>query len=218
MELTTEQIQKIDDRLKKGGIKYWDMRIEMLDHVVTDVENRIEKGEELEKAIINSFIALGWNGSFEELVKRKQIIYQKQCNKIFRKEFLSFFTSFKTMLLFASVLLVCYMFQDNMAIMKVIFFSFIILFSVSLLFSLINYEKVFQSIHLLITFNLLSGLISLLSVSLYFPEVFLNIEKPTANYLAIIIAILFPLFFICYKISFSIYRRINQMHLKLIEE
>lgn len=39
MQLTKEQIQEIDNRLKKDGIKYWDLRIGLLDHVVTDVEN-----------------------------------------------------------------------------------------------------------------------------------------------------------------------------------
>ena len=48
MQLTTKQIQEIDNRLKRNGIVYWDIRIEMLDHVVTDVENRLEKGEKLE--------------------------------------------------------------------------------------------------------------------------------------------------------------------------
>ena len=38
MELTTAQIQLIDERLKRRGIKYWDLRIEMIDHVVSDVE------------------------------------------------------------------------------------------------------------------------------------------------------------------------------------
>lgn len=40
MELTKQQIKYIDHRLENDGIKYWDIRIEMLDHVVSDVEER----------------------------------------------------------------------------------------------------------------------------------------------------------------------------------
>jgi hypothetical protein len=36
MELTKQQIQHIENRLIKNGVKYWDIRIEMLDHVVSD--------------------------------------------------------------------------------------------------------------------------------------------------------------------------------------
>jgi hypothetical protein len=41
MELTKEQVHYIENRLENEGIKYWDIRIEMLDHVVSDVENRM---------------------------------------------------------------------------------------------------------------------------------------------------------------------------------
>ena len=44
MELTKEQIQYIENRLIKDGVKYWDIRIEMLDHIVSDVEKTLDKG------------------------------------------------------------------------------------------------------------------------------------------------------------------------------
>lgn len=46
MELNKEQIELIDKRLKSGGIKYWDLRLEMIDHIATDLE---------ENAISNDF-------------------------------------------------------------------------------------------------------------------------------------------------------------------
>ena len=42
MEIAKEQIQYIDDRLENEGIKYWDIRIELLDHVVSDIEKRMK--------------------------------------------------------------------------------------------------------------------------------------------------------------------------------
>jgi hypothetical protein len=45
MKLTKEQIQYIDNRLKKEGIKYWDIRIEMIDHVVSDLEKNAKTSD-----------------------------------------------------------------------------------------------------------------------------------------------------------------------------
>lgn len=42
MELKQQQIQFIDNHLKKMGIKYWDVRVEMIDHIVTDIEEKIK--------------------------------------------------------------------------------------------------------------------------------------------------------------------------------
>ncbi len=83
MELTKEQIKYIDHRLENEGIKYWDIRIEMLDHVVSDVEERIEIGEDFKKSVQNSFISLGWNGNFEDLTKSRLI----GINKVVRKQY-----------------------------------------------------------------------------------------------------------------------------------
>ena len=43
--------------LKENGVKYWDIRIETLDHVVSDVENRLEKEEIFIDAVQNSFLS-----------------------------------------------------------------------------------------------------------------------------------------------------------------
>jgi hypothetical protein len=38
MKITKEQIKYIDHRLENNGLKYWDIRIEMVDHVVSDLK------------------------------------------------------------------------------------------------------------------------------------------------------------------------------------
>ena len=77
MELSKEKIQYIENRLKNEGVKYWDIRIEMLDHIVSDVEHQMQKGEKFNIAVQNCFIALGWKNGFKQLIERKQIQYQK---------------------------------------------------------------------------------------------------------------------------------------------
>ena len=41
LKLTKEQITYIDDYLKHHKVKYWDIRIELLDHIVTTVEEKL---------------------------------------------------------------------------------------------------------------------------------------------------------------------------------
>ena len=77
MELSKEQIQCIENRLENEGVKYWDIKIEMLDHIVTDVEHQLQKGENFNIAVQHSFVVLGWKNSFKQLIERKQIQYQK---------------------------------------------------------------------------------------------------------------------------------------------
>ena len=43
MELTKEQIKKIDLFLEGIGIEYLDIRFEMVDHIATEIENTLEQ-------------------------------------------------------------------------------------------------------------------------------------------------------------------------------
>ncbi|SHI66432.1 hypothetical protein SAMN04488096_103234 [Mesonia phycicola] len=42
-QLTKEEIQFIDTYLKKSGVEFIDVRIEMIDHVASEIENRLEE-------------------------------------------------------------------------------------------------------------------------------------------------------------------------------
>ncbi len=43
MKLTKQKIQYIDDYLRQSGVIYWDVRLELLDHIVTAIEEKITK-------------------------------------------------------------------------------------------------------------------------------------------------------------------------------
>lgn len=43
MKLTKEEIQYIDNYLIKSKVKYWDVRVELLDHIASAVEEKIEE-------------------------------------------------------------------------------------------------------------------------------------------------------------------------------
>lgn len=82
MELTKTQIQKIDNRLDRQGIVYWDLRTEMVDHIVSDIEENAQTNNfklELERSLEK----LGWD---RDLYRVNQDGWEN-INKKYRKEF-----------------------------------------------------------------------------------------------------------------------------------
>ena len=132
MELTKEQILYIEKSLIQNGIKHWDIRVEMLDHVVSDIEKKLTKEsskETFKKQIHNSFVALGWNGSFAKTNQIIQTNISKGYNSKHRKEIGVFLKSFKTLFLFllgTFIFIFCSSFfkHKNFVIFSYIFFLF----------------------------------------------------------------------------------------------
>lgn len=83
MEITKEQIQSIENRLEKNGLNYWDIRIEILDHLVSEIENRMENGESYKSALESSFFIMNLTGNLEALNRSKLFAI----NKIVRKQY-----------------------------------------------------------------------------------------------------------------------------------
>ena len=82
MELTKEQLQQIDERLKSGGIKYWDLRLEMIDHIATDLEQNA-KGDDFKLELNNSLKRIGY---FYKLSALNTNGWQN-VNKYYRKKY-----------------------------------------------------------------------------------------------------------------------------------
>ncbi len=56
MKLTIEQIAKIDETLVLNGVVYDDIKIELTDHIASDIEEvMINQGVDFKTALINSF-------------------------------------------------------------------------------------------------------------------------------------------------------------------
>lgn len=107
MELTEKQLAYILDRLEKDGIKYWDLRLELLDHVAVLVEDKLVAGTNFRAAVQESFEEIGWkenfNGScFESLIATHYKEVYKGYQRQHRKAFVSFFKSVPNTVVFMS--------------------------------------------------------------------------------------------------------------------
>ena len=151
MELTKEQIHYIDNRLVKYGIEYWDIRIEMLDHVVSDVEKKLEEGEDFKKAVHRSFVTLGWKGTFSHVNKLGWKNTNKFYRRIYFKGFVDFFKSLKNVLLFLCCFLVYYYISEVVELKIFIIISYVLFLIPTFIFfyeSFIIWRKKFgKSVH-----------------------------------------------------------------------
>jgi hypothetical protein len=97
MELTKEQIQHIDDSFVKNGIKYWDLRIEMIDHIVSDLEKNAGTND-FEKEFKNSLKRVDWYGNLRHLNTAGWQNANKKYRKEYHKGFVNFFKHPKNLL------------------------------------------------------------------------------------------------------------------------
>ena len=151
MKLTKEQITYIDDYLKHHKVKYWDIRIELLDHIVTNVEAIMDKGTSFDKALEEVHISFGnslkrfWNSGIEYGVMENGIGYEKlmdskkkQINKKYHrllfKEIKNFFSTPKTILLSILVfaILYCTFIVFRINILEIIVFTSIVFYSMTI--------------------------------------------------------------------------------------
>jgi hypothetical protein len=115
MKLTKEQITYIDDYLKHHKVKYWDIRIELLDHIVSTVEEKMEQGTSFDDAMIEVHQSFGnsmkmlWNtgveysifvnsDGYKDLIEDKRKSLFKNYRRLVKKEWISFFKSFNLLI------------------------------------------------------------------------------------------------------------------------
>lgn len=113
MELNKEQIEHIDCVLEKKGIQYWDLRIEMIDHIVSDIENHATS-DNFKKEFENALIRVKWNKSLlsENKVGWKNV--NKRYRNLFKKELLNFFLSTRKSFLVIAFYIIYYTLSKNL--------------------------------------------------------------------------------------------------------
>ena len=161
MRLSKEQIQYIDSFLSKQGIKYLDIRYELIDHLASDYENSEQKN--LDNYLYSK---LPFIKDFAK--KRKNTIHWAYQNQLWKRIFLFFYKP-KYVLTTILILFILYFIVYNLKIKTVIILVFLPIITAQLIgvyFSfkhktkkLISLEHLFNIMALpslfLFTFNIL---------------------------------------------------------------
>lgn len=106
MELTKEQVEKVENYLIKSGVNYWDIRVELLDHLVTHIESRFGEGKNFDRQMEESIALLGLDGDLTQLTKSRLHTINKIARKRFFRSVRASFSSAKSlffMLLFTGI-------------------------------------------------------------------------------------------------------------------
>ena len=207
MELTKEQIQFIDNRLKNEGIKYWDIRIEMLDHIVSDVEKNA-KTTNFKSELNSALKRIGWSGSLRDInIKAWQNVNRKY-RKVYFDGFVDFFKKPKNVLVFF-ILFLCYFFSSK-TLEHQLFLKFSnVLFVLPMLGVIITFykswrKKLGKSVHkeygvsyLFFSFIMLNVVINFVRMDGGFP----------VEYHKIILLVLIPVHYVLTYSGFIVYKK-----------
>ena len=174
MELTREQITVIDKYLKNNGIKYWDLRIEMIDHIVSNMELNAQTND-FEKEFKDSLKKTGWQGNLSQVNSEGWQNVNKRYRKEYHRGFVLFFKKLNNVFIFVTCLLAFYILSEMISFTnfkRVSFFLFAAPLAV-VIFQYVKaqYKKMGRSVNLDYGFSYL--IMSFLTLN-SFPTIFKN--------------------------------------------
>ncbi|CAM3564166.1 hypothetical protein FLGE108171_03155 [Flavobacterium gelidilacus] len=112
MKLTAEQTTYIENYIKKNDIKYYEVYMEILDHMILSVEDILENDKEIsfQDAVMKAKVeGFGRKKGFSGLVLEKQKLAQKKVRDINFRQIKEYFT-FPKITLTLSVFILYYLF------------------------------------------------------------------------------------------------------------
>ena len=237
MKLTKEQITYIDDYLKHHKVKYWDIRIELLDHIVTTVEEKLDNGISFDDAMIEVHKSFGnpmkmfWNSGIEygifvnsdgykDLIQIKREQLNKQYRNIYFKEFFKLFISLKSLGVILLLIFCEYVLFNSLSSLnfkRTNLIIFLIPVIVIVVIMVVQYFKKNKSLHLeysssyaMSSFLILNGVVQLGNFTGFYEE--LSFDK---NIIFSLLSILNLL--LCYggiKMYLSSIKKYNALFLK----
>ena len=224
MELTKEQIKYIDHRLENDGIKYWDIRIEMLDHVVSNVENKLQQQNsenDFKEMVQESFIELGWKenfngGGLESIFLQRLKIYSKGTNKGIVKEYQEKLSDIKVIAAILIFFIYLFTFRNNIIVIKSSLALALLIFTVAVIWFSFRY-KVFNSVRLNRSIIFATIPLSILNCAMFFPKVFLGYEKLSSSYVTLIFGVILPFSIIGINFLYKEFKSAQIIYNKLID-
>lgn len=210
MKLTKEQLQQIENYIAACGIKWYDVRMELVDHFASSLESKLKENSALDfkQTIVNEHKSFSDQG-FKKLLNTKTKAVEKQFYKQVFKQMQSFFKIPKIIIsagLFYGLVLLMNLFSNKEYFfmgLTFVLFTILIILVVRMLkekkkkktrFLILNKNNNFFN-----SFNLLVILFSN-SISLRTEESFNNV---TNNYIHIGVFVLILLFYWCAEYVFS---------------
>jgi hypothetical protein len=219
MKLTKEQITYIDNYLKHHKVKYWDIRIELLDHIVTTVEEKLDQGILFDDAMIEVHKSFGnsmkmfWNSGIEygifanglgykSLIEDKRNSLLKNYKRLVKNEWTLFFKSVNMLIPNLGLVLIFVLLYLNLPtkIFAIFAFSIPVLQLIFLLLNLYKTRSLKKSAILEVSFSQYSFSIFILYNFINFFNFFDVDKSKIALFLLIITIIQLPFTYVNTKV------------------
>lgn len=214
MQLTKNQIYTIEKLLKKHGANYWDLRIEILDHIASLTEKELKNQPDFNIALEKSINKLADN-DLKKFIKNKKDEIAKDHFNLFKKTIKNFYSKPKSFVI-VIVLILLYVYLYNAISLplfkKVAYISYVLPIIVVMLQFLKDFVKKQMAIHVehianivFIPFLILTGITGTFS------------EKSTVlnDFEYIIYFVLIPLLIPITYIGFNLYLKTRKKTLAI---
>ena len=200
MKLNKDQIEFIDNYLIKNKVKFWDVRLELLDHIAIDIQNRMEKGLCFEEALEMVHLSFGnkiqskklskdqkrWifsksiysdNSGYKKLILNKQKQWNKQLTRLHWKELKTLYRTPVFLVVYFMLGLVLFnLIQSNIdhkMLKRIVLIPFLVLACIPLFMSLNYFKKVHRnSLHLKLLGTLPLMGTTIFNFFIYIPKIF----------------------------------------------
>jgi len=216
MKLIKDQIKYIDDYLKKNGVKYWDVRLELIDHFASKLENSVHV--DLTKTLL--IREFGTYPSLENIQEERRKSINKKYRKLFFQEILNFFKSTKNILIF--IVLFFFYYQFNKHLNTKVFLKSSILLAlipviISLLFQFYIWIKKNKSIYLAtaLFYFMFTFLLYNMVIQLTINDSFFEITQQTQG---VIILISLPFYLVGMYSGFKVFNKTHKEYTQIYNE
>ena len=212
MKLTAEQITYIENYIKSFGIKYYEVYMEILDHMILGVEAILEENIEISfedavlKAKVDGFGKKGFRGMMDEKLKLARNQARKQNNKMI-KEYFTFPKIMMTVAVFVGYFLFLHLFEDP-KLPNLLSISVVAFLSIFQIIYTYKYRKI-NEMHLL-KYQILTQIYSLSFATLNITNALNILGKESLDFNHILMRLFMTLVFTFSLISLLVYIEIRK--------
>ena len=216
MKLSKDQIQYIDDYLIESGIKYWDIRLELIDHFASKLEKQ-EQIDLTKNLLIREF---GTSATLENIQEEKRKSINKKYRKLFNQEILNFFKSIKNILVLTLLFFIYYqLFReiDTKLFLKLSIGVTLIPVVIAVLFQIFNWIKRNKSIYLTtaLFYFMFSFLMYNMVIQLTINDSFIEVPQQTKS---IIILLSLPVYLTGMYSGLKVYYKTHKEYTQIYKE
>ena len=223
-------------------MKYWDVRMELLDHISNEVEALMKVGSSFTNAMQAVHIKFGndltikrlnkentgWDtfpslyadsSGYKQLIEEKRQGLTKGFGMLQRKALRLFFTNAKSLILYACVL-IAFLYIKEFFTVKIMHKTVLLLLMVMsltpILIALFNLKNTFKSLTINAAYVSSTTGVSFVWLLLLAPKIFFDEgEQLSLTYIFIVLALLFPFFYTAIQLFVSQLKKYKLAHKKL---